>query len=132
MNRLYKFTSILTSVVFLLLFIQLFFASNSFMSDLGLEPSVTSLVLARRVSMFMLGLAVLMFLSRNSAASKERMFVCISNSTLLLGLVCMGGYEFFKGTVNSSIFVAITIESVLLILYSVVMFSDVKTVGKCE
>jgi len=130
MKSFYKIISIATSLLFVYLFSQLFFLSNSFVKDLGLEPSITSLVLARRASMFMLGIAILMFFSRNLPASKSRQIICLSTGVTLLGLACMGTIEFLKGNVNSSIMVAIFIESVLWISYGIILIKDRKTENK--
>ncbi|MCF8363678.1 MAG: hypothetical protein K9G70_13755 [Prolixibacteraceae bacterium] len=126
MKSLYKIVSIVTSVLFFYLFSQLFFWSDSFVTDLGLEPSITSLVLARRASMFMLGLALLMFISRNLPVSKARQIICMSTGITLFGLAFIGTFEFIKGNVNSSIIIAITIETILWISYGIILIKDWK------
>lgn len=126
MKSFYKVVSIATSALFVYLFTQLFFFSDSFVLDLGLEPSATTLVLARRTSMFMLGIAILMLTLRNLPTSKVRQAVCLSVGATMLGLACMGTYELLKGSVNSSILVAIAIESFLWISYAIVAVMDRK------
>lgn len=126
MKNFYKIVSIATSVLFIYLFSELFFSSDSFIVNLGLEPSATTLVLARRTSMFMLGIAILMLTLRNLPSSKVRQAVCLSVGATLLGLACMGTYELIRGSVNSSIVVAIGIESVLWISYAIVAVMDRK------
>ena len=126
MKNFYKVVSIATSVLFIYLFSELFFSSDSFIVNLGLEPSATTLVLARRTSMFMLGIAILMLTLRNLPSSKVRQAVCLSVGATLLGLACMGTYELIRGSVNSSIVVAIGIESVLWISYAIVAVMDRK------
>lgn len=128
MKYLYKIISIATAVLFVYLFSQLFFGSDSFVKDLGLEPSITSLVLARRASMFMLGLAFLMFMSRNLPTSKARQIICLSTGITLFGLAFIGTFEFIKGNVNSSIIIAITIETILWISYGIILVKDLKLV----
>lgn len=127
MKLFFKITSIATSVLFVYLFAELLFFSDSFVKDLGLEPSIATLVLARRVSMFMLGIAVLMFLSRNLPNSAPRKFICLSTGITLLGLSIMGIFEFINGNVNSSIIAAIVIESILWISYGIILILDRKT-----
>jgi hypothetical protein len=124
MKLFFKIVSIATSVLFVYLFSQLFFISDSFVRGLGLEPSVTSLVLSRRASMFMLGIAILLFASRNLPQSKTRQIICFSTGTTLFGLACMGSYEFIKGNVNSSIIIAISIETILWISYGIIILKD--------
>jgi hypothetical protein len=124
MKTLFKIVSIATSLLFIYLFSQLFFMSDSFVSNLGLDPSIASLVLARRASMFMLGIAILMFASRNLPPSVARRNICLSTGITLFGLACMGSYEFIKGNVNSSIIIAITIETILWISYGIIIIKD--------
>jgi len=122
----YKILSILTSVLFVYLFILLFFNSDSFIKDIGLEPSIASLVLARRAAMFMLGIVVLTFASRNLPSSKARQIICMSLSLTFFGLSCMGAYEYANGNVNSSISVSIVIETILWLSYGIVFMKDRK------
>lgn len=126
MKSFYKVVSITTAVLFAYLFSEMFFFSDSFILGLGLEPSATTLVLARRTSMFMLGVAFLMFTLRNLPPSKARQAVCLSVGVTLLGLAGMGTYELVKGSVNNSILVAIVIESVLWISYAIITIMDIK------
>jgi len=126
MKSLYKILSIATSILFIYLFCLLFFMSDSFFKDLGLEPSIASLVLARRTAMFMLGIAVLTFASRNLPASKARQIICLSLSITLFGLSCMGIFEFINGNINASITTAIIIETILWVLFGIVIIKDRK------
>jgi hypothetical protein len=126
MKSLYKIISIATSLLFIYLFLQLFFMSDSFVKGLGMEPSIASLVLARRAAMFMLGIAVLMFTSRNLPPSKVRQIICLSTGITFLGLSCMGTYEFINGHVNSSIFIAIIIETILWISFGIILLKNRK------
>jgi hypothetical protein len=100
--------------------------SDSFVSDMGLQPSLTASVLARRAAMFMLGVSILMFASRNLINSKARQIICIATGATLFGLSFMGSYEFIRGTVNTSIFIAISIETVLWISFGIILFNNRK------
>lgn len=122
----FKIVSIATSVLFIFLSFQLLFMTDSFVEDLGLQSSETASVLARRAAMFMLGISVLMFVSRNLNHSKERQIMCIATSITLFGLAFMGIYEFIRGTVNSSIFVAISIETVLWVSFGIILLKNRK------
>ena len=115
--KLYKYTCMATSLVFIFLFFQLMLGPESFVQGMGLEPSVASIVIIRRAAMFMLGLSVLTFLVRNISDAKVRQIISISTGITLLGLACMGIYEYSRGTVNNSIFIAISIESILGLLF---------------
>jgi hypothetical protein len=123
----YKIVCVATSVLFIYLAIQLIFMSDSFVSDMGLQPSLTASVLARRAAMFMLGVSILMFASRNLINSKARQIICIATGATLFGLSFMGSYEFIRGTVNTSIFIAISIETVLWISFGIILFNNRKS-----
>ena len=124
--KFFKIVSIATSVLFIYLTIQLLFMTNSFIKDLGLDPSEAASVLARRAAMFMLGISVLMFSSRNLSHSKARQFICIATGMTLFGLSFMGIYEFFRGTVNTSIFIAISIETILWVSFGIILLKNRK------
>jgi hypothetical protein len=123
----YKIVSIASAVLFVFLFVQLFFIPVTFVTDLGLQASETSTVLARRTAMFMLGMAVLMFGARNIPNSKERQIICLATGSTLLGLACMGIYEFMRGTVNNSIFIAIGIETLLWVSFLIITIKNKNT-----
>ena len=122
--KLYKISCISTSIVFVFLFLQLMLSSESFVKDMGLLPSEASSVIARRASVFMLGISVLLFFSRNLPHSDARQFICISSGITMIGLACMGIYEHFLGTVNSSIFIAIIIETILGLLFVIIVLRN--------
>ena len=122
MKLFYKIVSIATSVLFIYLFAQLLFTPSSFIEDLGLEASEAGCILARRASMFMLGISVLMFGARNLPHSEARQVICMATGITLFGLSCMGSYEFIKGTVNSSILIAIICETVLWVSFGIILF----------
>jgi len=126
MKSFYKILSIATSLLFIYLFCLLFFMSDTLITDLGLEPSTATLVLGRRVAMFMLGIAVMMFASRNLSASSARQIICLSIGVTLFGLSCMGIYEFINGNVDSSISVSIVVETILWLSYGIVILKDRK------
>lgn len=123
MDRFYKGICIFTAVLFVYLFVQLFFLSDDFVKGLGLDSSLASLVLARRVSMFMIGISALM-LTALSLSSKNRWIICLPTGLTMFGLSCMGVYEYLTGHVNSSIFVAVTLETVLWISFAIIVIKD--------
>lgn len=124
MRSFYKIVCIVTSVLFVYLAIQLLFMPDSFVQDLGLQPSLTATVLARRAAMFMLGVSVLMFASRNLHPAKARQIICMATGITLFGLSFMGSYEFIRGTVNASIFVAIITETILWISFGIIILKN--------
>jgi hypothetical protein len=125
--NIFKIICIANSLLFFYLFFQLFFDSYSFVRDLGLLPSETVAILCRRTAMFMLGLSILMFLSKNLPHSTARQFICLSTGITMLGLASMGSTELIRGTVNSSMLVAISIETILGSSFLITFFKNMKT-----
>jgi hypothetical protein len=123
----YKVVSIITSLLFAYLFFTLLLNSESFLKDLGLQSSVTTYFIARRASIFMLGISVLMFGSKDLPHSKARQIICIATGITMLGLSCMGSYELIMGNVNSSILTAIFIETILWISFGIIIFMNRKS-----
>jgi hypothetical protein len=122
----FKIVSIATSAIFFYLFFQLLLNSNSFVNDLGLQSCETATILARRASIFMLGISILSFSSKNLPHSKARQFICLSIGITMLGLACTGSYELIMRTVNSSMFQAIIIEIVLGFSFLTILFMNSK------
>lgn len=118
----FKILCLTTSALFIFLFFQLLLGPDSFVKDMGLQPSVATSVLARRASMFMLGISILLFYSKGLPHSKARQFISLSTGITMTGLACTGIYEHFMGTVNASIFIAITIETVLGLSFLILFF----------
>lgn len=115
--KFYKYICSATAALFVFLALRLLLTPVAFAASMGLEPSVATSVLLRRAAMFMVGLAVLTFCARNLQDLQARRCVCLSTAITMLGLACMGTYERLMGTVNASIFIAISIESVLGFLF---------------
>ncbi|MFO7597599.1 MAG: hypothetical protein R6W92_14820 [Desulfocurvibacter africanus] len=122
--KIYKIVCIATSILFIFLFFQLLFDSVSFVKDMGMQPSEATSVLAKRAAIFMLGLSILAFCAKSLPHSKARQYICLSTGSTLIGLACMGTYEHFMGTVNSSIFIAIAVETTLGLSFLAVLYSD--------
>lgn len=120
----YKILCLFTGVLFVYLFFTLFLNSKNFLIDLGLDASEAAIVLTRRAAMFMLGISVLMFGSFKLTHSHARQMICVATGVSMLGLSIMGAYELNKGTVNSSILVAIVIETILWLSFGFVFFKN--------
>ena len=74
--------------------------------------------------MFMIGISVLLFGARNLTHSVARQVICLATLVTMLGLACTGSYELIKGTVNSSMLVAIIIETILGISFLTVLLKN--------
>jgi len=125
--KLYKIATIGTSLLFVFLFAQLFFTPVAFVEDLGLEPTLATSILCRRTSMFMLGLAILLFGVRKLEHSSIRQTICLSTAITMTGLACLSSFELIRGTVNNSMWVAIIIETLSATLFWITFFSNMKT-----
>lgn len=126
----FKIISVVTSLLFIYLFFQLFINSDAFVTGLGLHPSETVSILCRRTSMFMLGISLLMLGSINLQPSKARQNISLATGITMIGLACMGSFELIRGTVNTSMLTAITIETILGTSFLILFFKyrRVKTI----
>lgn len=127
MMKLYKITCIGTSLLFQFLFIQLFLTPVSFVESLGLQSSIATSVLCRRASIFMLGLAILLFCARKLPHSSIRQSICLSTGITMTGLACLSSFELMRGTVNHSMWTAIIIETLSATLFWITFFKNLKT-----
>lgn len=118
----FKVVSAATAVLFSYLFVMCLFQSTGFVDDMGLSSSVATGILARRASMFMLGIAILAAASQSLPHSAARQVICLAIAVPLAGLACLGSYELLRGTVNSSMVIAIGIETTLAVAYGVIVF----------
>jgi hypothetical protein len=82
------------------------------------------IILGRRTSIFMLGISILMFFSRNLTLTKARQIICISTGITMIGLAFMGSSEFIRGTVNNSMFQAIVIEITIGTSFLIIFFKN--------
>lgn len=122
----YKVLCGFTGILFGYLFLTLLFNSKTFLVDLGLDPSESAMILARRASMFMLGIVVLMIGSINLPHSNSRQAICFATGISMFGLSILGSYELFRGTVNSSILTAIIIETFLWLSFGYIFLKNRK------
>ena len=120
----YKILNTLTSILFLYLFYVLMFDSGSFFVDIDLNAGEAALILARRASIFMIGISVLLFFSKNLSHSDARQVIIITTSVVMLGLAVMGTYELVRGSMGTGILKAIVIESILGVSYLTIFFSN--------
>lgn len=124
---LFGVASLANAALFLFLFIQTQFTPQAFVEGFGLQPSLASTVLCRRASMLFLGFAVLLFLSSRSANLVTRRNIAISLAATMFGFASMGILELARGTVNSSVVMAATVEIVFGALYLACLAKDAKT-----
>ncbi|MBN2118894.1 MAG: hypothetical protein JW730_20160 [Anaerolineales bacterium] len=113
----YKILSWATALLYFYLFVSLLFFPDSFIRDMGLTGSETTFILARRVSMLMLGFSALAMLGASAPHSVARQALVLAISINMTGFATMSVYEYVRGTVNNSILQAATIETFLAVAY---------------
>lgn len=125
--KLYKIATIGTSLLFVFLFAQLFFTPVAFVEGLGLEANLGTSILCRRASMFMIGLAILLFGAQRLEHSSARQTISFSTAITMTGLAALSSFEMVRGTVNNSIWIAIVIETISAVLFWIVFLKNIKT-----
>lgn len=124
--NLFKIIGIITSLLFAYLFVTLLTKPEGFCVGVGMQANETASVIVRRAAMFMLGISVLFACSFNLKHSRARQNICISTAITMLGLACMGSYEYARGVASSSIFVSVIIESIIGIAFLIVFLLNLK------
>ena len=122
----FKVVSTATAVLFSYLSAMCLFQSTGFVDDMGLSSTEATGILTRRGGMFMLGIAILAAGSRSLPHSAARQVICMAIAVPSLGLACLGSYELLRGTVNSSMLIAIGIETTLAVAYGVIVVANRK------
>jgi hypothetical protein len=125
--RVYKILSWATALLYFYLFVSLLFFPDPFIKDMGLIGSETTFILARRVSMLMLGFSALAMLGASAPHSVARQALVLAISINMAGFAIMSIYEYVQGTVNASLLQAAAIEMFLAVAYFLFWL-----VGRCR
>lgn len=80
--------------------------------------------LAKRAGMLFLGVATLLFFSRNAQASDARSAISLGLWVAMAGLALVGLYEFFRGYAGLGILLAIATETSFAVCYFAVWRFD--------
>ena len=120
--KLYRIVCVACAVLFSALFIQLLFYPESFITGVGMETSSAAIVVTRRASVLMLGLAFVLFSSLWLQSTVTRRLISGSMALVMFGLAALGSYELYYGTVSSAIKPAIVIELVFGLSFLVLVF----------
>ncbi|HOX52273.1 MAG TPA: hypothetical protein PKY05_12350, partial [Fibrobacteria bacterium] len=100
------------------------FLPDPFVQGFGLEPSNATRILARRASMFMLGISVACLAMRSLQDAPWRGRFCLAMGITLLGLAGTSSFELARGTVDSSVFFAATVETILGLAFASTWIHD--------
>lgn len=109
--------SVLTSILFILLATILMFAPDKMLVGWGVELTIASGLLARRIAALYTGLAVMFFMARNAEHSTTRTALIYGMITSCLILAFLGVYEFDTGHASSGILTAVIIEVALVLAF---------------
>ena len=89
-----------------------------------INGSDSTLLLARRGAALFLGLAVMLWLSRNAKNSPTRHAIAVGFSVSCAALAALGIYDFVAGHAGIGILAAVTIESMLALSFALVRHAD--------
>jgi hypothetical protein len=89
------------------------FAGGAVLKEWGLEATVGSIILFRRIGAIYLALALMFFLCRAAAPSDIRSAVCLVTGGAVAVLACLGVFEFLARRVSAGVFRSVIGEAVL-------------------
>lgn len=113
----YPLVSKLASALCFTLFVCLFLAPELIYWIFGLIGNDVSDLMARRAAMMFMGLAAIIFLSRNAEPSQLRQSLCLGLAIMMGALAIIGIFEFLRGAVGVGIWFAITTEIAFALAY---------------
>jgi hypothetical protein len=116
-----------TAIVVFVLGLGYFFFGSVIVGRWQVQPTVSVLLLARRIGCLYLGLAVIFFLARSAPVSAARTALSAGTAVALLLLVLSGVYELAMGHVGQGILISAALEFLLAIGYIRVLLTEKKT-----
>jgi hypothetical protein len=96
-----------------LLGLRFFFAGGAVLKEWGLETTVASNVVSRRIGAIYLSLALMYFLGRSAAPSELRSAVCLVSGGAIALLACLGLLDFLGRRASIGVFRSVIAEAVL-------------------
>jgi hypothetical protein len=106
-----------------LLGLRFIFAGGSVLKEWGLEQTVGSIVLFRRIGLIYLSLGLMFFLGQSAAPSDIRSAVCLVMAGAIALVAALGVREFLSRNVSAGIFRSVAAEAVLALAFSWVWWS---------
>jgi hypothetical protein len=113
----FKTITTITAILSFILFIFALFFPELLAMLFQIEGNEAAYFVARRTSILFIGLAILLWLIRNSSHSSSIQAVCAGMSFLWIGLAILGSIEFLRGYAGIGIIPPIIMESLLGISY---------------
>ena len=115
--RLFRILNQATAALSLGLFTCLLLAPQLIFALFAMEGGESAAILARRAAMLFLGLAMILWQTRNFENPEVCRAVAAGLATTMLSLAGLGLFEFLRGSVGPGIGVAMVAEIVVGVLY---------------
>lgn len=120
----FRVVSVLAAALFVGLFVQLLFTPGALCEGFGLAPSEAVFVLERRVSMLMLGVAVLLLGAQRAPPSPVRRAISLGAALSFAGFACTGSYEVLRGAMKPSVWGAVAVEVAFAVAFLALGIAD--------
>lgn len=122
--------AIATAIVTFLLGSGYLFAGEIIVGRWQIEPTISVLLLGKRIGALYLGLSVIFFIARSAPVSVARTAISAGTAVAVALLSLLSIYEFAVGHAAGGILVSATIEALLAVGYVRVLFVDKKNAAK--
>lgn len=119
----YKTTSTYTALIAFTLFSILILFPEMLFWLFGIEQNNSALFVGLRMAMLFLGLAILLWVGKDSAHSESRQAISLSIATQMCGLAGLGAFELSQGHAGPGILLAVMTELAIAFLYLKVWLS---------
>ncbi len=120
----FKTLSIITAFILFVLGLGYFFFGAIIVGRWQVEPTVSVLLLARRIGCLYLGLSVIFFLAHSAPRSTARTALSAGTAVVTLLLAGTGVYELAAGHAGKGILISAAIEFLLALGYIRVLLSE--------
>ena len=122
----FKPLSIFTAILSLILFLSLLFLPKPIFFIFQIPEFDSAFFIARRAAMLFLGIAVICWLGRDALHSPSRQSVCRGLAVAMLGLACLGIFEYLRGFAGLGIGLAVITEAIIGAAYLKIWFKNHK------
>ncbi|ESQ77570.1 hypothetical protein [Asticcacaulis sp. AC402] len=106
----FRSVSSATALLFTILCATLVFFPQPIYWLFGLDPHALGDFMARRAGVLFLGLALIVWLTRETGDPAVQKAICLALAVMMLGLAAMGTFEFARGYAEPGIWLAIVGE----------------------
>ena len=110
----YRFLSLTASAVMFSICVTLLLVPSVIHWLFQIDSTTGSDVMSRRAAMLFLGLAVIVYRTRDATDAAARRTVCTAIICTMGGLALVGFFDYMRGTVGIGIWLAIVVEVVMV------------------